>query len=63
MDREVVTPEAKKPFGRHRCRWNNNIKMYLKKHGHRQDVEWTHLHRARLGALVNTAMNIGKTTA
>jgi hypothetical protein len=23
--------EGKKPFGRYRCRWENNFKMYLKK--------------------------------
>ena len=26
----VWRPEVKRSFGRHRCRWKNNIKMYVK---------------------------------
>jgi hypothetical protein len=26
-------PEGKRPLGRPRCRWNDNIKMYLRKIG------------------------------
>ena len=27
----VGKPEVKIPLGRHRCKWKNNIKMYVKK--------------------------------
>jgi len=30
----VENPEGKRPFGRHRCRWEDNIKMDL------QEVGW-----------------------
>jgi hypothetical protein len=30
----VGKPEGKKPLGRPRCRWEDNIKMYLKR------IEW-----------------------
>jgi hypothetical protein len=29
----VGTPDGKKPLGRHRCRWENNIKVDLQKVG------------------------------
>jgi hypothetical protein len=54
----VGTPEGKKPLGRPRCRWQNNIKMDL------QEVEcwvmdWIELAQDRDSwrALVNALMN------
>ena len=51
--------EGKRPLGRRRCRWEDNIKMDL------QNVEcsgadWIELaqHRDRWRALVNTVMNL-----
>jgi hypothetical protein len=29
----VKKPEGKKPLGRHRCRWEESIKMYLQEVG------------------------------
>jgi hypothetical protein len=29
----VETPEGKRPLGRHRCMWENNIKMDLRETG------------------------------
>jgi hypothetical protein len=34
--------EGKRPLGRHRCRWANNVKMHVKHKGH-EDVDWTDL--------------------
>jgi hypothetical protein len=51
-------PEGKRPLGRARCRWVNNIKMNLReiRWG---GMDWTHLARDRdqWRALVNTVMN------
>jgi hypothetical protein len=54
----VVKPEEKRPLGRPRCRWKDNIKMYL------QEVEcggmdWILLaqDRDRWRTLVNAVMN------
>jgi hypothetical protein len=38
----VVKPEGKRPFGRPRHRWENNIKMDLREIGW-EDVDWMHL--------------------
>jgi hypothetical protein len=58
----VGKPEGKRPLGRPRRRWENNIKMDL------QEVEvgcgdWTELaqDRDRWRALVSTVMNCGVT--
>jgi hypothetical protein len=52
-------PEAKRPSGRPRRRWENNIKMYLKETG-LEGVDWIHLteDRDQWLALVNTVMNL-----
>ena len=51
--------EEKRPLGRHRCRWKDNIKIYLK------DVGWGGLDcvnvaedNDRWRALVNAVMNL-----
>jgi hypothetical protein len=55
----VGRPEGRRPLGRPRRRWEDNIKMYLKEIGF-GDVNWIHLARDRdtLWALVNTVMNL-----
>jgi hypothetical protein len=41
----VGRPDGKKPLGRHRCRWENNIKMDFRQVG----VVWTGLVGLRIG--------------
>jgi hypothetical protein len=55
----VGRPEWKRPLGRPRHRWEDNIKMDLREIGF-GDVDWIHLaqDRNRWGALVNTVMNL-----
>jgi hypothetical protein len=55
----VGNPEGKKPLGRPRCRWEDNIKMDLQKVGCR-DMDWIELakDRDRWRALVNGVMNL-----
>jgi hypothetical protein len=55
----VENPEEKRPLGRHRRTWENNIKMYLR------EIEWgvmDCINLARDGGqwrtFVNTVMNI-----
>jgi hypothetical protein len=50
----VGRPEGRRPLGRPRRRWEDNIKMDL------GDVDWIHLaqNRDRWRALVNTLMNL-----
>jgi hypothetical protein len=55
----VGKPEGRRPLGRHRCRWEDNIKMEL------QEVEWVGMYwidlawgRDRRQAVVNAVMNI-----
>jgi hypothetical protein len=52
-------PEGKRPLGRPRCRWEDNIKMDLQEVGWR-DMDWIYLaqDRDRWWALVNVVMNI-----
>jgi hypothetical protein len=54
----VTKPEGKGPFGRHRRRWEDFIKMDLRDIG-LEGVEWIHLaqNRDQSQALVNTVMN------
>jgi len=54
---EVGKPEGKRPLGRPRCRWEDNIKMDLREVGGGGD--WMELaeDRDRWWALVNTLMN------
>jgi hypothetical protein len=56
----VGKPEVKRPLGRHRHRWECNIKMDLREIGF-GGIDWFDL--AQYGdewrALVNTVMNLG----
>jgi hypothetical protein len=55
----VGRPEGRKPLGRSRHRWEDNIKMDLREIGF-GDVDWIHLARDRdtWWVLVNTVMNL-----
>jgi hypothetical protein len=55
----VGRPEGRRPLGKPRSRWEDNIKMDLGEIGF-GDVDWTHLaqDRDRWSALVNTVMNL-----
>jgi hypothetical protein len=55
----VWKPEGRRPLGRSRSRWEDNIKMDLREIGF-GDVDWIHLaqDRDRWRALVNTVMNL-----
>jgi hypothetical protein len=55
----VVKPEGKKPLGRHRSRWEDNIKMDIQEVGV-GGVDWIDLarDRDRWLLLVNAVMNI-----
>ena len=52
-------PEGKRPIGRPRCRWEDNIKISLQKTGH-EDVNWIHLTQdsKKWRAVVKAAMNL-----
>jgi hypothetical protein len=52
----VGKPERKRPLGITKCRWEDNIKMGLRKIGWR-NMDWIHLgqDRDQWRALVNTA--------
>jgi hypothetical protein len=55
----VWKPEGRRPLGRPRCRWEDNIKMNLREIGF-GDVDWIRLvqDRDRWRALVNTVMSL-----
>jgi hypothetical protein len=55
----VGRPQERRPLGRPRRRWEDNIKIDLKEIGF-GDVDWIHLaqDRDRWGALVITVMNL-----
>jgi hypothetical protein len=55
----VGKPERRRPLGRPRCRWVDNIKMDLRDIGW-DDVDWVDLaqDRDQWRALVNTVMNL-----
>jgi hypothetical protein len=55
----VGRPEGRRPLGRPRRRWENNIKMDLMEIGF-GDVDWVNLVRDRdtWRAVVNTVMNL-----
>jgi ribosome biogenesis protein Nip4 len=55
----VGKPEGKRPFGRPRRRWEDNIKMDLQEAGF-GDMEWIKLvqDRDRWRAVVNAVMNL-----
>jgi hypothetical protein len=52
-------PEGRRPLGRPRCRWEDNIKMDLRETGF-GDVDWIHWaqDRDRWRVLVNMVMNL-----
>jgi hypothetical protein len=53
----VGKPEGKRPLGRPRCRWEDNIRIYLREIGW-GGMDWIHLaqDRDQWRALVNTVM-------
>jgi len=55
----VGKPEGKRPRGRHRCRWEDNIKMELQEVGC-GGVDWIEVaqNRDRWWAVVNAVMNL-----
>jgi hypothetical protein len=55
----VGRPEGRRPLGRPRRRWEDNIKMDLREIGF-GDVDWIHWaqDRDRSRAVVNTVMNL-----
>jgi hypothetical protein len=55
----VGKPEGKRPFGRPRCRWDDNIKMDLQE-VECEGMDWIEVaqDRGRWGALVNAVMNL-----
>jgi hypothetical protein len=55
----VGKPEGKRPLGRPRCRWEDNIKMDLRETGW-GGMDWIDLaeDRGQWRALVNIAMNL-----
>jgi hypothetical protein len=55
----VGKPEGKRPLGRPRCMWVDNIKMDLKEIGW-GGMDWIHLaqDRDQLRALTNTVLNL-----
>jgi hypothetical protein len=55
----VERPEGRRPLGRPRHRWEDNIAMDLREIGF-WDVDWIHWaqDRDRWRALVNTVMNL-----
>jgi hypothetical protein len=55
----VGKPEGKRPLGRPRCRWGDNIKMDLREIGS-VGRDWIELaqDRDQWRALVNTVMNL-----
>jgi hypothetical protein len=55
----VTNPHGKRPLGRRRRRWKNNIRIDLRETGW-EGVEWIHLAQDmdQWLALVNTVMNL-----
>jgi hypothetical protein len=55
----VGKPEGKRPLGRPRCRWGDNIKIYLQEVGC-GGMDWIELapDRDRWRALVNAVTNL-----
>jgi hypothetical protein len=56
----VRKPEGKRPHGRHRHRWEVNIKMDIQEVGLEGGTDWIDLpqNRDRWWALVNAVMNL-----
>jgi hypothetical protein len=55
----VGRTEGKRPLGRPSCRWEDNIKLYLREIGI-DGVNWIQLaqNRAQWRAFINTMMNL-----
>jgi hypothetical protein len=55
----VGKPERKRPLGRTKCRWEDNIKMDLREIG-RGGMDWIDMaqDRDQWRALMNTVMNL-----
>jgi hypothetical protein len=55
----VGKPEGKRPLGRHRCRWEDNMRMDLREIGW-DGMDWIDLaqDRDQRRALVNAVMNL-----
>jgi hypothetical protein len=55
----VGRPEGKRPLGRYRRRWEDNIKMDLREIG-TDEANWIQLAQDRVqwGAFVNTVINL-----
>jgi hypothetical protein len=53
----VGRPEGRRPLGRPRRRWEDNIKMDLREIGF-GDVDWIHWAQDMDRSLVNTVMNL-----
>jgi hypothetical protein len=55
----VGKPEEKRPFGRPRCKWEDNIRIDLVEIGC-EFLDWIHLaqDRGQWRAVVNTVMNL-----
>jgi hypothetical protein len=55
----IGKPERKRPLARPMCRWEDNVKKYLKETDC-EGVDWIHLAqgRDRWRAVVNTVMNL-----
>jgi hypothetical protein len=53
----VGKPEGRRPLGRPRRRWENNIKMDIGEIGF-GDMDWIRLAQDRERALVNTMMSL-----
>jgi hypothetical protein len=55
----VGKPDGKRLLGRPGCRWEDNIKLDIRKRGW-EGVDWIHLEqdRGRWWALVDTVMNL-----
>jgi hypothetical protein len=51
-------PEGKRPIGRPRRRWKDNIKMYLKTIGC-EGMSWIHVDRTQCRVLVNMVITFG----
>jgi len=56
----VGKPEGKRPLGRTKRRWEDNIQMDLQEVGWRRGMDWIELaqDRNRCRALVNAVMNL-----
>jgi hypothetical protein len=50
-------PEGRRPVGKPRCRWEDNIKPDLREVGW-DDVDWIGLSQDRWRALVNSVLNL-----